>query len=225
MEVDAFEFDSHLLNLFHASVNFVFSVDVVSKLAGEDSGEVVGGFFLDGYPPKDAHVGSDFHYFHQLVNGVSRCIFDSLVFGPFQITLVLYRVRVDDVLLAGSHTHHRLKFGPGSAIESSSSRVEVVEEGQGGVGLDGVVGFDPGESFLPGCELAGSLVFVVEKTAGLQLILLENVADLHGLRQSQESFIVAFQEVEGVGLLDSRGKTATSIEITTGEYLNQWEEL
>jgi hypothetical protein len=58
------------------------------------------------------------------------------------------------------------------------------------------VWFDPGENARPGLEFSESLFGVVEETAGLHVVVVDDVADLSGLTLVEESGIISFQEVD-----------------------------
>lgn len=60
--------------------------------------------------------------------------------------------------------------------------MEIVEEGDRWVGFDGVVGFNPGQSDLPGLEFTLGLGLVIEQAACLHFVFFQDLVNLLGLQ-------------------------------------------
>jgi len=133
MEVDAFQFESHLLDLVHSRVNFFICVNVISKFAREGGRKVVSCFFFDGDSPQNLHIGGQLLDFDQFINGIGSGIFHTVLLCPHEVTLILDGIRVHNLIFVGTYTHHSFQFVSGSAIESCSISVKVVQDGEGGI--------------------------------------------------------------------------------------------
>jgi hypothetical protein len=101
--------------------------------------------------------------------------------------------------------------------------LKIVEDGEAGIGLDGVVGFNPGESFLPGSYLAHGFVFVVDEAAGLEVVVGEDLVNFFGLIAAEETLVIALEEIKGERLGHSLSENVTSEEIATRCNLEQCE--
>jgi hypothetical protein len=86
------------------------------------------------------------------------------------------------VLLVGVDVNDGLKFHPRRAVEAHPFGVEIVEERKGGIGLDGVVSLDPRKILIPVIKLALGLFGIVEETAGLEVVVVDEIFDGLGLR-------------------------------------------
>ena len=221
VEVDSFEFDAHLFDFMHSGVDFLVGADVISKFSRELGCKVVAFLFLDGDSPEDAHVGGNLFDFDELVDGVCSCVLHTVVLSPLEIALVFDWVRVNDWVSVCTNIHHWFKLSPGSAVESSSFPLQIVEQGEGGVGFDGVVGSDPGECLLPGWQLADGLLLVIDQAAGLEVMAAEDWADLGCLLVVEDSVVVPLKEVDGVGLWVVEDEPVTPCEATPRDSLKQ----
>ena len=79
------------------------------------------------------------------------------------------------MLFISIKVNNSLQLSSGGAVEASSSLVKIVEDWEGWIGLDGVVSFDPRKGVAPVVELSLGLCGVIEKAAGLQIIIVDDV--------------------------------------------------
>ena len=78
--------------------------------------------------------------------------------------------------------------------------MKIVEKRKSWIRFDGVVRLDPRKCLFPGGQLANCLLFVVDKTAGLEIVVVEDVANLLSLLSVKDTVIVPLKEVDGIRL-------------------------
>lgn len=73
--------------------------------------------------------------------------------------------------------------------------MEVIEEGDGWIGLYGIVRLDPGESGLPSLDFPLGLSLVIEQAACLHLVFFQDLVNFLGLTLREQAVVVPSQKV------------------------------
>jgi len=74
--------------------------------------------------------------------------------------------------------------------------MKIIQKRKGGIGLDCVVRFNPGQILVPVVKLSLCLMGIVEKTAGLHVVIAYDVFDLFGLTVGEKPFVIALEEIK-----------------------------
>jgi len=142
VEMYSFDVDSHSLYFSHPEMNFLLSVNVISKFTRKGT-HIVRCFFFNRNSPKYVHFWCVLLNFNQLIHWVGSCSFDSNFLSPFQITLILDGIRVNYATLGSSDAQSCLYLSFRSTIKSRVLSSKILQQWDGRIGFDGIMGFDP----------------------------------------------------------------------------------
>jgi hypothetical protein len=121
MEMNSLEINSKSLYFLHSFMNILFSLKIISKLTRKRSSKLVSCFLLYSDSPHHSHCGSVLLYLHKFIDRVCSGRLDSITLSPLQVTFVLYRIRVNDILPSGSHIQYCLQFSPRGTVEARTT--------------------------------------------------------------------------------------------------------